>query len=55
MVDTALAESGIIGTGIGRALRGFRRSASPVRRVRVPAFDQIVGQLAKMRLRSLAT
>jgi len=54
VVDTPLAESGIIGTAIGlahaRLPAGLR---DPVRRVRVPAFDQIVSQLAKMRLRSL--
>jgi len=42
VVDTPLAESGIVGTAIGLALRGYR-----------PAFDQIVSQLAKQRLRSL--
>src|ERR1700729_2058865 len=54
VVDTPLAESGIIGTAIGLALRGFR----PVCEIQFdgfvfPAFDQIVSQLAKMRLRSL--
>jgi 2-oxoisovalerate dehydrogenase E1 component beta subunit len=54
VVDTPLAESGIIGTAIGLALRGYR----PVCEIQFdgfvfPAFDQIVSQLAKMRLRSL--
>src|SRR5512135_2872941 len=54
VVDTPLAESGIIGTAIGLALRGYR----PVCEIQfdgfvLPAFDQIVSQLAKMRLRSL--
>jgi pyruvate dehydrogenase E1 component beta subunit len=51
--DTPLAESGIVGTAIGLALRGFR----PVCEIQFdgfiyPAFDQIVSQLAKMRARS---
>jgi len=54
VVDTPLAESGIIGTAIGLALRGYR----PVCEIQFdgfvfPAFDQIVSQLAKMHLRSL--
>ena len=54
VVDTPLAESGIIGTAIGLALRGYR----PVCEIQFdgfvyPAFDQIVSQLAKMRYRSL--
>ena len=54
VVDTPLAESGIVGTAIGLALRGYR----PVCEIQVdgfvfPAFDQIVSQLAKHRLRSL--
>jgi 2-oxoisovalerate dehydrogenase E1 component beta subunit len=54
VVDTPLAESGIIGTAIGLALRGYR----PVCEIQFdgfvfPAFDQIVSQLAKQRLRSL--
>ncbi|HWF80748.1 MAG TPA: alpha-ketoacid dehydrogenase subunit beta [Streptosporangiaceae bacterium] len=52
--DTPLAESGIIGTAIGLALRGYR----PVCEIQFdgfvfPAFDQIVSQLAKMAYRSL--
>ena len=51
--DTPLAESGIIGTAIGLALRGYR----PVCEIQFdgfvfPAFDQIVSQLAKMPFRS---
>ena len=54
VVDTPLAESAIIGTAIGLALRGYR----PVCEIQFdgfvfPAFDQIVSQLAKMRYRSL--
>ena len=54
VMDTPLAESGIIGTAIGLALRGYR----PVCEIQFdgfvyPAFDQIVSQLAKMHLRSL--
>jgi pyruvate dehydrogenase E1 component beta subunit len=53
VVDTPLAESGIIGTAIGLALRGYR----PVCEIQFdgfvyPAYDQIVSQLAKMRARS---
>ncbi len=54
VVDTPLAESGIVGTAIGLALRGYR----PVCEIQFdgfvfPAFDQIVSQLAKHRMRSL--
>ncbi|WP_018383838.1 alpha-ketoacid dehydrogenase subunit beta [Wenjunlia vitaminophila] len=54
VIDTPLAESGIIGTAIGLALRGYR----PVAEIQFdgfifPAFDQIVTQLAKMHARSL--
>jgi 2-oxoisovalerate dehydrogenase E1 component beta subunit len=53
VIDTPLAESGIIGTAIGLALRGYR----PVCEIQFdgfvyPAFDQIVSQLAKMTYRS---
>ena len=53
VVDTPLAESGIVGTAIGLALRGYR----PVCEIQFDgfvfqAFDQIVSQLAKMRMRS---
>src|SRR5438270_3122515 len=53
VIDTPLAESGIVGTAIGLALRGYR----PVCEIQFdgfvfPAFDQIVSQLAKMRYRS---
>jgi pyruvate dehydrogenase E1 component beta subunit len=53
VIDTPLAESGIIGTAIGLALRGWR----PVCEIQFdgfvyPGFDQIVSQLAKMRYRS---
>jgi 2-oxoisovalerate dehydrogenase E1 component beta subunit len=53
VADTPLAESGIVGTAIGLALRGYR----PVCEIQFdgfvfPAFDQITSQLAKMRYRS---
>jgi pyruvate dehydrogenase E1 component beta subunit len=53
VIDTPLAESGIVGTAIGLALRGYR----PVCEIQFdgfvyPAFDQIVSQLAKMHARS---
>ena len=53
VIDTPLAESGIIGTAIGLALRGYR----PVCEIQFdgfvyPAYDQIVSQLAKMHYRS---
>jgi 2-oxoisovalerate dehydrogenase E1 component beta subunit len=53
VADTPLAESGIVGTAIGLALRGYR----PVCEIQFdgfvfPAFDQITTQLAKMRFRS---
>ena len=51
--DTPLAESGIVGTAIGLALRGYR----PVCEIQFdgfiyPAYDQIVSQLAKIHARS---
>ena len=54
VMDTPLAEAGIVGTAIGLALRGYR----PVVEIQFdgfvyPAFDQIVSQVAKMRARSL--
>jgi len=53
VVDTPLAESGIVGTAIGLALRGYR----PVCEIQFdgfvfPAFDQITTQLAKMHYRT---
>lgn len=53
VVDTPLAESGIVGTAIGLALRGYR----PVCEIQFdgfifPAFDQITTQLSKMHYRS---
>ncbi|MCU1413398.1 MAG: alpha-ketoacid dehydrogenase subunit beta [Microbacteriaceae bacterium] len=50
--DTPLAESGIVGTAIGLAMRGYR----PVCEIQFdgfifPAFDQITTQLAKMTAR----
>ena len=53
VIDTPLAESGIVGTAIGLALRGYR----PVCEIQFdgfvyPAANQIISQLAKMRYRS---
>ncbi|GIG58078.1 2-oxoisovalerate dehydrogenase subunit beta [Longispora fulva] len=53
VIDTPLAESGIVGTAIGLAIRGYR----PVVEIQFdgfvyPAYDQIVSQLAKMHYRS---
>src|SRR5690625_2917698 len=53
VVDTPLAESGIIGTAIGLAMAGYR----PVCEIQFdgfvfPGFDQITTQLAKLRYRS---
>lgn len=52
VIDTPLAESGIVGTAIGLAMRGYR----PVVEIQfdgfvAPAFDQIVSQLARYRAR----
>jgi 2-oxoisovalerate dehydrogenase E1 component beta subunit len=54
VIDTPLAEAGIVGTAIGLALRGYR----PIVEIQFdgfvyPAFDHIVSQVAKMRARSL--
>ena len=53
VVDTPLAESGIVGTAIGMAMAGYR----PVCEVQFdgfifPAFDQITTQLAKLHSRT---
>jgi pyruvate dehydrogenase E1 component beta subunit len=53
VIDTPLAESGIVGTAVGLAIRGYR----PVCEIQFdgfvyPAFDQIVSQVAKMHYRS---
>ena len=54
VIDSPLAESGIVGTAVGLALRGYR----PVVEIQFdgfvyPAFDHIVSQVAKLRARSL--
>jgi pyruvate dehydrogenase E1 component beta subunit len=53
VVDSPLAESGIVGTAVGLALRGYR----PVVEIQFdgfvyPAYDQIVNQVAKMHFRT---
>jgi 2-oxoisovalerate dehydrogenase E1 component beta subunit len=53
VLDTPLSESGIIGTAVGLAVRGFR----PVCEIQFegfifPGFDQIVSQLAKLHYRT---
>ena len=53
VIDTPLSESGIVGTAVGLALRGYR----PVCEIQFdgfvyPAYDQIVSQVAKLRFRS---
>ncbi|WP_233579953.1 alpha-ketoacid dehydrogenase subunit beta [Frondihabitans sp. PhB188] len=52
VIDTPLAESGIVGASIGLAMRGFR----PVAEIQFdgfifPGFDQITSQLAKLTAR----
>ena len=54
VIDTPLAESGILGTAVGLAIRGYR----PVCEIQFdgfvyPAYDQIVSQVAKFHFRSL--
>ena len=54
VIDSPLAESGIVGTAVGMALRGYR----PVCEIQFdgfvyPAFDQIVTQVARMHWRSM--
>ena len=49
VIDSPLAESGIVGTAVGMALRGYR----PVCEIQFdgfvyPAFDQIVSQAARL-------
>ncbi len=56
VLDTPLAESGIVGTAIGLAMRGYR----PVCEIQFdgfvfPAFDQIMSQLAKQTSRHQGT
>jgi pyruvate dehydrogenase E1 component beta subunit len=54
VIDSPLAEAGIVGTAVGLALRGYR----PVCEIQFdgfvyPAYDQIVNQVAKFHFRSL--
>jgi len=56
VLDTPLAEAGIVGTAIGLAMRGYK----PVCEIQFdgfvyPAFDQIVTQLAKLTSRHAGT
>ena len=53
VIDSPLAESGIVGTALGMTLRGYR----PVVEIQFdgfvyPAFDQIVSQVSRMHFRS---
>lgn len=53
VVDTPLAEAGIVGTAVGMALRGYK----PVVEIQFdgfvyPAFDQIVSQVSRLHFRS---
>ena len=55
VIDAPLAESGIVGTAVGLAYRGYR----PVLEIQFdgfvyPAYDQIVSQVAKLHFRSRA-
>jgi pyruvate dehydrogenase E1 component beta subunit len=56
VIDSPLAESSLVGTAIGLAIRGYR----PICEIQFdgfvyPAFNQIVSQLAKIRARSGGT
>jgi pyruvate dehydrogenase E1 component beta subunit len=56
VIDSPLAESGILGTAVGLAMRGYR----PVCEIQFdgfvyPAYDQIVSQVAKLHFRSRGT
>src|SRR5215472_16554968 len=53
VIDTPLAEGGIVGVALGMAMNGLR----PIPEIQFadfiyPAFDQIVNELAKLRYRS---
>lgn len=55
VIDTPLAESGIVGTGIGLAMYGYK----PVCEIQFdgfayPAFNQIISHLAKFRARTMS-
>lgn len=53
VLDSPLAESGIVGTAIGMAMRGYRMVLEmQFDGFTFPAFDQITQQLAKLRFRS---
>lgn len=52
VIDSPLAESGIVGTAIGMAMRGYRPCVElQFDGFNAPAFDQIVSQLARYRAR----
>lgn len=54
VIDSPLAESGIVGTAVGLALRGYRTVVEiQFDGFVYPAFDQIVSQVSRMRMRSL--
>jgi pyruvate dehydrogenase E1 component beta subunit len=53
VIDSPLAESAIVGTAVGLAIRGYRTVCEiQFDGFVYPAFDQIVSQVAKMRKRS---
>ena len=54
VIDTPLAESGIVGTAIGLAIRGYRTVCEiQFDGFVYPAFDQIVTQVARIRWRTM--
>ena len=54
VIDTPLAESGIVGTAVGLAIRGYRTVCEiQFDGFVYPAFDQIVTQVARIRWRTM--